>query len=517
MDGIGERRRLDPLNRPSLDSANGIRRSGINMGAVSAALEHLDKWEDELNNSTRENVSSRLRPAESKEKSGEKEPDIISPWTVFKHGRVIGNVFLFENNDGTLSAKVSTDSGEKTIRHDNILGIPIGMGLSELREHYTVSLHLTDEPSGVDDRNTIRFSPAERLLGGADIHIGEDHWRSRASAVRDIFSRIVAPHLNDNGLRSYGMKTALDRYLKFLGESSAEADRGGTVVFSTQETFLTGFLNFLEIFYPHRLAFINIPNLNRPAWPDGLREELGHVEGNNIRHVIRNATLLRALDAAFNNFELEGRETFFNNLAEAIGIARGDTLDTTIKNIYHALYLNPGNLFSGPAFENQLIGLSADDVAAATNTIIDTAINTGELMEGGWIETRHVYDHIVDNILKRNFNFIQVEDTEDFYVELGNGLRSYLHSFGDHINIDRLGNILIELGQNFGFDLPYAESPIRVPILIQAEIALQDFIENPRTQTPDSLMRVFQDFMGLGAAAEHRNENHIIEEKEENK
>jgi hypothetical protein len=178
--------------------------------------------------------------------------------------------------------------------------------------------------------------------------------------VTTLFDDVVVPRLEARNLKTYGVKSRLVDFIK------AQDGR----VFPSDEDFLTTFLD--ELAGQTRkvrggketpvLKQFSIASMSRPAWREQLKAALAVEAGDNIRHVVRNATLKRAL---VEHEKRAGDEKVarFVELANAVGIANPPrAYDQLAAAVYHAVYLNRDNLFAGGAAMNQVIGFAADPV-----------------------------------------------------------------------------------------------------------------------------------------------------------
>jgi hypothetical protein len=126
-----------------------------------------------------------------------------------------------------------------------------------------------------------------------------------------------------------------------------------------------------------------LTSLSRPAWPVEYKELLKFQGGDNIRHVVRNATLKRALLDDYEDTKMLFEDAFadvagseralrveaelcdrYAKMAARLGVkvtAMGSS-ERIVQDLYQALYLNLGNLFAGVGGDNQLIGFAADPV-----------------------------------------------------------------------------------------------------------------------------------------------------------
>ncbi len=174
------------------------------------------------------------------------------------------------------------------------------------------------------------------------------------------FFNEVVPWLEGLGYKTYGI---LSEFRKFIRDD---------VYFDTTFHFLMAFHKFLKNQVRRVkggntvpvLKMFDISKMSRPAWPKALREELlGKVkfqlqgDKRNIRHVVRNATIIRSLLA----HQVSAGKDGIRELARNFGIDDGP-YDQVARKLYRKLYLNPANLWIGGGTINQVIGLLADPV-----------------------------------------------------------------------------------------------------------------------------------------------------------
>ncbi len=101
--------------------------------------------------------------------------------------------------------------------------------------------------------------------------------------------------------------------------------------------------------------------LGRPGWTKEHKKI--SKPGQDIRHIVRNATIKNALDREFNFWgnNLEKQTEAFTIICQAIEIPTKDLHPwEMLKAAYNKLYLHKGNLFGGPSGVNRVIGLAAD-------------------------------------------------------------------------------------------------------------------------------------------------------------
>lgn len=176
-------------------------------------------------------------------------------------------------------------------------------------------------------------------------------------------------YAKNNMFSTYGTR---DVFLKEFCKSDLD--------FDSEAAFLVAFKERLSELGKLR----TLTSLSRPAWPVEYKELLKFQGGDNIRHVVRNATLKRALLDDYEDTKLLFEDAFddmmddteralkieeelcdrYGKMAARLGVkvtAKGSS-ERIVQDIYQALYLNLGNLFAGVGGDNQLIGFAADPV-----------------------------------------------------------------------------------------------------------------------------------------------------------
>lgn len=352
-----------------------------------------------------------------------------------------------------------------------------------------------------------------KLNGGpaviqAKIRIGDQTYTHGSKRwVDHLFDNVVAPYLERNGYKTYGAKSALVRYIRMYRDANPEK------IFTDDGEFLDEFVPWLmdqerNVRGGKKTSLIkpfDVSGMSRPGWPKEYATRLGVIAGDNIRHVIRNATIKRALKI---NYDIQSGS--FSNLkgnlqglAGTLGIdfSESTTVDVLMKEVYKKLYLNIDNLFAGTGGINQVIGFAADpvrafgeDLVAIGNEPVDVEVMFG-----------HVFG-ILDGVANRVRG--DQSEIDDFVreikhtlIEIANGMKA---DNGGNVNIpaDVIGNLLADVGLNFGFDLIDGRTvqdqfniQSRQARLLRVEGLLQQYISSGGTE--GDLESIFKQFMGL--------------------
>ena len=277
-------------------------------------------------------------------------------------------------------------------------------------------------------------------------------------------------YAKNNMFSTYGTR---DVFLKEFCKSDLD--------FDSEAAFLVAFKERLSELGKLR----TLTSLSRPAWPVEYKELLKFQGGDNIRHVVRNATLKRALLDDYEDTKLLLEDAFedmmddteralrieaelcdrYGKMAARLGVkvtAKGSS-ERIVSDIYQALYLNLGNLFAGVGGDNQLIGFAADPVEQYGRTL--QAKGYEEVSIAG------VYDEmlrLIYNSYKAVVGRARKSGTLDKLNELMDSIKDLLAARrkqwleevkGDMDEEDPtapaalLAEDPIDFGANFGFDL----------------------------------------------------------------
>jgi hypothetical protein len=250
--------------------------------------------------------------------------------------------------------------------------------------------------------------------------------------------------------------------------------------------------------------------LGRPAWTKEHKEM--SKPGQDIRHIVRNATLKAPLEAEFNHYKDDNQRTqAFVTISNLLGLPTQDLHPwQMLKNAYNHLFLHKGNLFGGSSAVNRVIGLSADVLREKGREISDRSGQPGEkdVDEVLGIITDKVKEQVGINrraaakfSLSTNLEFVrsldQLEQSVQLYVA---GLRkAWLEKLKQkELTFWIMGFPVAEVGDNFGFDMIVSEgsgnvdnAQQRQQILIQVERALSLY----EPGNPKQLAAIFLEFL----------------------
>lgn len=235
----------------------------------------------------------------------------------------------------------------------------------------------------------------------------------------------------------------------------------------------------------------SISSMSRPTWPKELKERLqakaNVQEGGNIRHVIRNYSLKKALDI----FYQRAGASAMCNLAEQLGInmTQVKAFDAYVRAIYKKLYLNIDNLWFGDGFVNQMIGFLATPLSDYGQAIIH-----GE---------KSFDPNTLEQILFQHTEFVRGrhERKVAFLREIYDVIVCFAGNIMNNLNInfnEEIGSIIDDIGLNFGFDLIDDQSDdilIRQERLLEAEMRLQKYISSNGAE--DNLCDIFKLFLNI--------------------
>jgi hypothetical protein len=266
----------------------------------------------------------------------------------------------------------------------------------------------------------------------------------------DLFQETVVPLLEMNGFKTYGVKS---RLVEFIRTTNA--------IYANDQQFLDAFMPWLQLQTRNVrggkttpvLKPFSVMGMSRPAWPEALKQLKGVIAGDNVRHVVRNATLKRALDVAWDRAGMS-RKAVFTQLATdlQIPVAASATDGDIAKQIYNTLYLHPDNLFAGDGPRNQIIGFAADPVRA---------IGEDLLGQDGDVDIVQVYTAVMKAIhTVGNSEKIKVEDGYRQFIlhEIDDIVREAIGALRPNeqttmVPAEQAGELVADIGLGFGFDL----------------------------------------------------------------
>lgn len=333
--------------------------------------------------------------------------------------------------------------------------------------------------------------PVQRVIQIGD----ETYTHGSRKKVNYLFDHIVAPLLEREGYKTYGIKSKLVEYIRDNNNDFTDVD-----------AFLDTFMRWLEGQERNVkgggktsvLKRFDISRMARPKWNEKLKEELGFEDGDNIRHVIRNATLKRALKIEYDRPHIEDRDDRIREIAEHIGLSTDATIDVIAQKIYNEVYLNEANLFSGDGAYNQIIGFAADQVKRCGEDLLnsDELVNPLEIAEG-------VKRLVMDASGQTKFGRLN-----PVTIDLCNIIDTVINEKTfegdsiDYVEAEYMGDLIMDIGLNLGFDLIDGRVPAdqiniaeRQGELLQIETELQNFISS--NGSTGSLKDIFKKFLEI--------------------
>lgn len=318
--------------------------------------------------------------------------------------------------------------------------------------------------------------------------------------MRYFFNNYVIPFLNRNNYRSYGI---LSQFRNYLYEDNE---------FDTIDDFLNHFHRYLQqqvrnVRGGHTVPVLrefSISTMSRPAWPQNFRQRLMAIaqvtdDAFNIRHVIRNRTLLAALQIYE---ETMGRHNMLR-LAKLLGIdsTDGSAYDACVRALYRILYLNISNLWMGSGIVNQIIGFLATPIQAYGQNIL---LGIEEFTDKRLYEIIITHTSIVRGSAKRKTALIN-----ELYSII-------LNCISAAENSDDIGAILEDIGLNLGFDMIDDQSDKiaqRQELLFYTEARLQRYISSGGQS--ENLLDIFNTFLNIPFNASASDDTTIADDKTE--
>ena len=331
-------------------------------------------------------------------------------------------------------------------------------------------------------------------IGGQNITHGS------RTGVGNLFNQVVLPELEKEGYKPYGVKTRLVEFVRINGATYGATYKDDAAFLAAFGKWLAGQTRTVRGGTTPVLKKFDVKKMSRPAWPEALKTLKGVQAGDNVRHVVRNATLKQALAAAFNLVPPDARKTYFTKIAVAldIGLGQNATLDEIVKRIYNALYLNVDNLFSGEGSMNQVIGFSADPVRLYGEHLIQRGEEEIDILA--------VYKDVKDLIgaaakkvkadpaHKQNL-LVAIDST------VTEAIMSLMEGGGTTVAAEVAGELVADIGLGFGFDLIEGRVPEdiddigkRQGRLLWSERELGAFIKSGGTS--GNLLDILKVFMG---------------------
>lgn len=352
------------------------------------------------------------------------------------------------------------------------------------------------------NRAVARLLGAPRASVARAIKIDDETFTHGSRKVVTLFNDVVRPELESKGYKARGVKA---RLVEFVKTSNA--------TYRDRAEFLGAFMPWLQT-QTRRvrgdkttpvLKQFSVMGMSRPAWPEALKTLKGVEAGDNVRHVVRNATLKRALDVEFDRVPEQHRKAHFAAIAGGLGVQLAPTAATNeiLEGIYKMLYLNPENLFAGEGPMNQVIGFSADPVRAIGEELIG-------LGEDATVNITDVYVHVMKAIYAAADKVRADPNYMEYLLTQING--TVQEAIGS-LRVDEslivpaedAGELVADIGLGFGFDL--IEGRVSEDIddiakrqgrLLWSERELGRFIDSKGTS--GNLLDILKVFMGLAEA-----------------
>jgi hypothetical protein len=238
--------------------------------------------------------------------------------------------------------------------------------------------------------------------------------------------------------------------------------------------------------------------LNRPAWTPEHKELTE--SGQDIRHIVRNATMKNAIYGEYQYQLSKGNANIFYSIANALGLSTGDHPWEAMKNVYNASFLNLDNLFGGGGGVNRVIGLTADPLIALGNRIIaiKKALSAEEVTQV-YQEADELIQNQIQVTFKQGTKLKKGSETfqggmEDFYEVItdflddahGQWLDAAVDGDSD-LNL-LIGDQIRDIGLNFGFDIPTEDSdPLVTARLLKVEELLGNHTPGNPTRLAETL------------------------------
>jgi hypothetical protein len=164
----------------------------------------------------------------------------------------------------------------------------------------------------------------------------------------------------------------------------------------------------------------------------------------------------------------------FSAISKAAGLTVQSTHPWEMMNeVYKAIYLNFGNLFAGPGAVNRVIGLTADDITSKGLALLSQNVPIDESeIERNFDEVALLIANKSDQTEAQAFIANKqhrlddeglerfIEGHEHFFDTISDYLIDAEDAFtgrverGESVLASEIGNIFIEIGANFGFDIP---------------------------------------------------------------
>lgn len=329
----------------------------------------------------------------------------------------------------------------------------------------------------------------ERVIQAQVIINGRDPISKYSKNLKDFFDTVIVPWLNRYGYKSYGIMKQLRDFVsqdQYFKNDTAFLDEFAQYLKGRSRNVRGG--GSVPVLQP-----FNIGGLSRPAWPQHLREHLQAKakiqEGGNIRHIVRNNTLKKALELFC---QRQGREAMIT-LAGRLGVNTQNSLafDACIRALYKMLYLNIDNLWIGDGLVNQMIGFLATPLSEYGQ---DLARKEIVFNKDGLYRILMDCTRMVRGRREKKMQIIN---------EIGKAILDYAGELKKAYPNDtdfyrQMGIFLDDVGLNLGFDLIDDRSDNtqnRQSRLLNAERLLQQYIITEGQQ--GDLTAIFAEFLNI--------------------
>lgn len=383
----------------------------------------------------------------------------------------------------------------------------------------SAAAHVTSSPLHGWSLSRIPIVPPERSREPIQrkITIDRTTYTHGSKKVNTLFDDVVAPWLEKDGYKTYGVKSQLVTYI-----------RNNDITFKSNSEFLQLFGAWLQKRTRKVkggettpvLKEFSVSKMSRPAWPADYTSKLGAEAGDNIRHVVRNATLKRALALEHQRLQtavLEVRKRYFALMGELLGISISPkaTLDKILPAIYKKLYLHIENLFAGDGPINQIIGFAADGLKKLGDELLSGGENLVDISKTEMRVMQHIYSKAAsvkaDTTYKQYILSEVIGDTvRQAFLSIYNANEKNMK-----VSSEVLGDLVADIGLNFGFDLIDGRRVEdqegigqRQQQLLEVEVELQRFIS--REGRGMSLINILSKFLGQKVAYQPK----VLEKKD---
>jgi hypothetical protein len=345
------------------------------------------------------------------------------------------------------------------------------------------------------------LAPAGPTVARA-IRIGDVGYTHGSRRVVELFNTVVLPELERQGYKARGIKS---RLVDFIRDSD--------VNYGDNRQFLDAFMPWLAQ-QTRRvrgdkttsvLKQFSVKAMARPAWPEALKTLKGLQAGDNVRHVVRNATLKNSLDVELKRLPDTARKPRLTEIATGLGIpvAPLATIDVIAKAIYDLLYLNPENLFAGDGPVNQVIGFAADPVRKIGEELVGMGEEEVDIVDV--YKAAMAAIHAAADKVRADGNYKQ-------YVlhEIDGTVREAIGSLrqaedNTKVAAEDAGELVSDIGLGFGFDLIEGRTAgdmndiaERQGRLLWSERALQGFLDSGGASA--NVLDIYKVFMGQAPA-----------------